>query len=35
VPAFPQSTPVAVVGVGHTRYGKLPQHDPYELGLWA
>jgi acetyl-CoA acetyltransferase len=35
VPALPQSSPVAVVGVGHTRYGKLPQHDPYELGLWA
>jgi acetyl-CoA acetyltransferase len=27
--------PVAVVGVGHTRYGKLPEYDPYELGLWA
>jgi len=26
---------VAVVGVGHTRYGKLPEYDPYELGLWA
>jgi acetyl-CoA acetyltransferase len=26
---------VAVVGVGHTRYGKLPDHDAYELGLWA
>src|SRR5713226_3267677 len=28
-------TSVAVAGVGHTRYGKLPDHDPYELGLWA
>jgi acetyl-CoA acetyltransferase len=35
VPALPQSSPVAVVGVGHTRYGTLPEHDPYELGLWA
>ncbi len=26
---------VAVVGVGNTRYGKLPQYDSYELGLWA
>src|SRR5580704_6136580 len=30
-----ESSPVAVVGVGHTRYGKLPEYDPYELGLWA
>jgi acetyl-CoA acetyltransferase len=28
-------TGVAVVGVGHTRYGKLPEFDAYELGLWA
>jgi acetyl-CoA acetyltransferase len=28
-------TSVAVAGVGHTRYGKLPDHDAYELGLWA
>jgi acetyl-CoA acetyltransferase len=26
---------VAVVGVGHTPYGKLPEYDAYELGLWA
>src|SRR5262249_26525900 len=26
---------VAVVGVGNTRYGKLPEYDAYELGLWA
>lgn len=26
---------VAVVGVGHTPYGKLPDYDAYELGLWA
>jgi len=26
---------VAIVGVGHTRYGKLPDYDAYELGLWA
>ena len=25
----------AVVGVGHTRYGRLPEFDSYELGLWA
>jgi acetyl-CoA acetyltransferase len=30
-----RADPVAVVGVGHTRYGKLPQYGPYELGLWA
>ena len=26
---------VAVVGVGTTRYGKLPEYDAYELGVWA
>lgn len=26
---------VAVVGVGTTRYGKLPDYDAYELGVWA
>jgi acetyl-CoA acetyltransferase len=26
---------VAIVGVGHTRYGKLPEYDVYALGLWA
>src|SRR5215475_7055349 len=26
---------IAVVGVGHTRYGKLPEYDAYGLGLWA
>ena len=30
-----RSGSVAVVGVGHTRYGKLPEYDAYELGLWA
>ncbi len=30
-----EAEPVAVVGVGHTRYGKLPEYDAYELGLWA
>ena len=25
----------AVVGVGTTRYGKLPEHDAYDLGVWA
>ena len=25
----------AIVGVGHTRYGRLPEFDAYELGLWA
>jgi len=24
---------IAVVGVGHTRYGKLPEYDAYALGL--
>src|SRR5262245_10320327 len=24
-----------IAGVGHTRYGKLPEFDAYELGLWA
>jgi acetyl-CoA acetyltransferase len=35
VSALSKPSPVAVVGVGHTRYGKLPDYDPYELGLWA
>jgi acetyl-CoA acetyltransferase len=35
VPALSKQSPVAVVGVGHTRYGKLPEYDPYALGLWA
>jgi acetyl-CoA acetyltransferase len=26
---------VAVVGVGTTRYGKLPAYDAYDLGIWA
>src|ERR1700746_1606936 len=26
---------VAVVGVGHTRYGKLPEYNAYDLGLWG
>ena len=30
-----RSRSVAVVGVGHTPYGKLPQYDAYELGFWA
>ncbi len=25
----------AVVGVGNTRYGKLPDYDAYDLGVWA
>jgi hypothetical protein len=25
----------AIAGVGHTTYGKLPEVDAYELGLWA
>jgi len=25
----------AVAGVGTTTYGRLPDHDPYDLGLWA
>jgi acetyl-CoA acetyltransferase len=26
---------VAVVGIGHTTYGRLPEHDACSLGLWA
>ena len=26
---------VAVAGVGTTTFGRLPQHDPYDLGIWA
>lgn len=26
---------IAVVGVGTTRYGKLPEYDAYDLGVWA
>ena len=26
---------VAVAGVGTTRYGKLPQYDAFDLGVWA
>ena len=26
---------VAVAGVGTTRYGKLPEYDAYDLGVWA
>ncbi|HVZ44926.1 MAG TPA: thiolase family protein [Ramlibacter sp.] len=25
----------AVIGVGHTRFGNLPEHSPYDLGIWA
>ena len=25
----------AIAGVGTTRYGKLPQCDAYDLGVWA
>ncbi|HWE19581.1 MAG TPA: thiolase family protein [Hyphomicrobiaceae bacterium] len=25
----------AVVGVGTTAYGRLPEHDAYDLGMWA
>src|SRR5262249_15447965 len=35
VPALSRQSPVAVLGVGHTRYGKLPEYDAYALGLWA
>ena len=27
--------PVAIVGIGHTTYGRLPEHDACSLGLWA
>ena len=26
---------VAVVGVGHTRYGNMPEYDAYDLGALA
>jgi acetyl-CoA acetyltransferase len=26
---------IAVAGVGTTRYGKLPEYDAYDLGVWA
>lgn len=29
------SNRVAVVGVGHTSFGRLPDYDAYELGHWA
>ncbi len=32
---MPRPDSVAIVGVGHTRYGRLPEYDAYELGLWA
>jgi acetyl-CoA acetyltransferase len=25
----------AVAGIGNTRYGKLPEYDDYDLGVWA
>lgn len=27
--------PVAIVGIGNTSYGQLPEHDACSLGLWA
>jgi len=35
VAALSKQSPVAVVGVGHTCYGKLREYDAYGLGLWA
>ena len=35
MPVSSKQSPVAVVGVGHTRYGKLPEYDAYALALWA
>ncbi|MFP3550895.1 thiolase family protein [Paraburkholderia sp. SIMBA_049] len=34
MPANRQSS-VAVVGIGHTSYGRRPEHDACSLGLWA
>ncbi|HET6518710.1 MAG TPA: thiolase family protein, partial [Geminicoccaceae bacterium] len=31
----PRRATAAVVGVGHTAYGRLPEHDAYDLGVWA
>lgn len=33
IPAL--SKRIAVAGVGTTRYGKLPDYDAYDLGVWA
>jgi len=35
LPSRSLSGEIAVVGVGTTRYGKLPDHDAYDLGVWA
>jgi hypothetical protein len=35
MPASELSSRVAVVGVGCTRFGKLSEYDPYDLGAWA
>jgi acetyl-CoA acetyltransferase len=35
MPARELSSKVAVVGVGCTRFGKLPEYDAYDLGAWA
>ncbi len=31
----PNAPPVAVVGVGNTRYGLMPEYDAYDLGVIA
>jgi acetyl-CoA acetyltransferase len=35
MPARELRSKVAVVGVGCTRFGKLPEYDAYDLGAWA
>lgn len=35
MPKDRHSTRTAVVGVGTTRYGRLPEYDAYDLGVWA
>ena len=29
------NTDVAIVGIGNTPYGKLPEYDSTALGMWA
>ncbi len=35
MPVSRASPSIAVIGIGHTPYGHLPEHDAASLGLWA
>ena len=35
MPSRTLSNQTAVIGVGTTKFGRLPEYDPYELGAWA